>query len=326
MVITSRGAKSGKLRKNPVMRVEKDGVYAAVASQGGAPKHPDVVLQLPAPTPRSTCRTAPSRTRTSRGSPRAPSGPSGGSAASPQFAPYADYQREDRPRDPAVPARARSEAGGLAQPARAIEAASATRWPSRASSESRISGPPRRPKTTTSSVGAAARRRGRRCRRRHSTRWARWISCQGRDSGAARSTCRISAPVAVCAGSRAPQSARNVSGSSSTSRSSACSGWRGQLLDGLEVEEEVAAGGVPRDPEDADAVERCCTRTRSSRASRPGAVSRSTSSTAVPSARCSTISIASMSPPASPMAVATRPREPGTSGSSTRSRNGMPRP
>ena len=40
VVITSKGAKSGKLRKNPVMRVEKDGVYAAVASQGGAPTHP----------------------------------------------------------------------------------------------------------------------------------------------------------------------------------------------------------------------------------------------------------------------------------------------
>jgi len=40
VVITSRGHVSGKLRKNPVMRVEKDGVYAAVASQGGAPEHP----------------------------------------------------------------------------------------------------------------------------------------------------------------------------------------------------------------------------------------------------------------------------------------------
>jgi deazaflavin-dependent oxidoreductase (nitroreductase family) len=40
IVITSRGAKSGKLRKNPVMRVEHDGVYAAVASDGGSPKHP----------------------------------------------------------------------------------------------------------------------------------------------------------------------------------------------------------------------------------------------------------------------------------------------
>jgi len=40
VVITSRGASSGKLRKNPVMRVEKDGVYAAVASKGGSPEHP----------------------------------------------------------------------------------------------------------------------------------------------------------------------------------------------------------------------------------------------------------------------------------------------
>ncbi|HWM73504.1 MAG TPA: nitroreductase family deazaflavin-dependent oxidoreductase [Nocardioides sp.] len=40
VVITSRGAKSGKLRKNPVMRVEHGGVYAAIASYGGAPEHP----------------------------------------------------------------------------------------------------------------------------------------------------------------------------------------------------------------------------------------------------------------------------------------------
>lgn len=40
VVITSRGASSGKLRKNPVMRVEHDGAYAAVASKGGAPAHP----------------------------------------------------------------------------------------------------------------------------------------------------------------------------------------------------------------------------------------------------------------------------------------------
>jgi deazaflavin-dependent oxidoreductase (nitroreductase family) len=40
IVITSKGTKSGKLRKNPVMRVEHDGRYAAVASKGGAPAHP----------------------------------------------------------------------------------------------------------------------------------------------------------------------------------------------------------------------------------------------------------------------------------------------
>jgi deazaflavin-dependent oxidoreductase (nitroreductase family) len=41
VVITSVGAKSGKLRKNPVMRVERDGTYVAIASQGGAPVHPE---------------------------------------------------------------------------------------------------------------------------------------------------------------------------------------------------------------------------------------------------------------------------------------------
>jgi deazaflavin-dependent oxidoreductase (nitroreductase family) len=41
IVVTSMGASSGKLRKNPVMRVEHDGRYAAVASKGGAPAHPD---------------------------------------------------------------------------------------------------------------------------------------------------------------------------------------------------------------------------------------------------------------------------------------------
>ena len=40
VVVTSIGAKSGKLRKNPVMRVEHDGAYALVASKGGAPENP----------------------------------------------------------------------------------------------------------------------------------------------------------------------------------------------------------------------------------------------------------------------------------------------
>ena len=40
IILTSRGASSGKLRKTPLMRVEHDGTYAVVASQGGAPTHP----------------------------------------------------------------------------------------------------------------------------------------------------------------------------------------------------------------------------------------------------------------------------------------------
>lgn len=40
VLVTIRGAKSGKLRYTPLMRVEHDGSYALVASKGGAPEHP----------------------------------------------------------------------------------------------------------------------------------------------------------------------------------------------------------------------------------------------------------------------------------------------
>src|SRR5579863_8700710 len=40
VIVTNRGASSGKVRKTPVMRVEHDGQYAMVASKGGAPEHP----------------------------------------------------------------------------------------------------------------------------------------------------------------------------------------------------------------------------------------------------------------------------------------------
>jgi len=40
ILLTTLGAKSGKLRKTVLMRVEHDGAYAVVASLGGAPQHP----------------------------------------------------------------------------------------------------------------------------------------------------------------------------------------------------------------------------------------------------------------------------------------------
>jgi deazaflavin-dependent oxidoreductase (nitroreductase family) len=46
VVVTSVGARSGKLRKTPLMRVEHDGKYALVASQGGAPTHPTWYFNL----------------------------------------------------------------------------------------------------------------------------------------------------------------------------------------------------------------------------------------------------------------------------------------
>ncbi len=40
IVLTTVGARTGKLRRTPLMRVEHNGEYAVVASLGGAPKHP----------------------------------------------------------------------------------------------------------------------------------------------------------------------------------------------------------------------------------------------------------------------------------------------
>ncbi|MBM6400241.1 nitroreductase family deazaflavin-dependent oxidoreductase [Phycicoccus sonneratiae] len=40
VMLTMRGRKTGATRKVPLMRVEHDGTYAAVASKGGAPEHP----------------------------------------------------------------------------------------------------------------------------------------------------------------------------------------------------------------------------------------------------------------------------------------------
>jgi deazaflavin-dependent oxidoreductase (nitroreductase family) len=40
IILTFKGAKSGKIRKTPLMRIEHDGTYAVVASNGGAPTNP----------------------------------------------------------------------------------------------------------------------------------------------------------------------------------------------------------------------------------------------------------------------------------------------
>jgi F420H(2)-dependent quinone reductase len=40
VIVTTRGNRSGKIRKTPLMRVEHDGQYALVASKGGAPSNP----------------------------------------------------------------------------------------------------------------------------------------------------------------------------------------------------------------------------------------------------------------------------------------------
>ena len=46
IIVTHRGNKTGNIRKTPLMRVETDGKYVLVASQGGAPKNPVWVYNL----------------------------------------------------------------------------------------------------------------------------------------------------------------------------------------------------------------------------------------------------------------------------------------
>ena len=46
VVVTSLGAKSGKVRKHPAMRVEHEGRYALVAASGGDPQHPSWYFNL----------------------------------------------------------------------------------------------------------------------------------------------------------------------------------------------------------------------------------------------------------------------------------------
>ncbi|WP_328898760.1 MULTISPECIES: nitroreductase family deazaflavin-dependent oxidoreductase [unclassified Streptomyces] len=60
IVLTTVGAKSGKIRKTPLMRVEHDGRYAVVASQGGAPTHPVWYHNLKAE-PRAELQDGPTR-------------------------------------------------------------------------------------------------------------------------------------------------------------------------------------------------------------------------------------------------------------------------
>jgi deazaflavin-dependent oxidoreductase (nitroreductase family) len=48
VILWTKGRKSGRVRKSPLMRVEHDGAYAVVASMGGAPKHPVWYLNLEA--------------------------------------------------------------------------------------------------------------------------------------------------------------------------------------------------------------------------------------------------------------------------------------
>ncbi|WP_112468429.1 nitroreductase family deazaflavin-dependent oxidoreductase [Streptomyces triticisoli] len=93
VVVTMVGARSGRIRKTPLMRVEHDGRYAVVASQGGAPKHPFWYFNLKAD-PRVELQDGPVKqdmtAREVTGAEKA----EWWERAVAAFPPYADYQKK----------------------------------------------------------------------------------------------------------------------------------------------------------------------------------------------------------------------------------------
>ena len=91
IIVTNLGARTGKVRKTPLMRVEHDGRYAAVASMGGAPKNPVWYYNLKA-NPRVELQDGPKRfdmvARELTGSERA----EWWQRAVAAYPPYAEYQ------------------------------------------------------------------------------------------------------------------------------------------------------------------------------------------------------------------------------------------
>ena len=100
IVLTTLGVKSGKLRKTALMRVEHDGEYALVASQGGLPRHPVWYYNLRADAEAVTIQDGPEpfdvRVREVTGDERA----EWWKRAVAAYPPYADYQEHTERRIP----------------------------------------------------------------------------------------------------------------------------------------------------------------------------------------------------------------------------------
>jgi F420H(2)-dependent quinone reductase len=93
VIVTNRGAKTGAVRKTPLMRVEHDGKYLAVGSKGGAPQNPVWVYNLrqnPQVVVQDGSQTREMTAREITGDERA----AWWERAVAAFPPYAEYQRK----------------------------------------------------------------------------------------------------------------------------------------------------------------------------------------------------------------------------------------
>jgi F420H(2)-dependent quinone reductase len=100
VIVTTRGNKTGKIRKTPLMRVEYDGDYLLVASKGGAPEHPVWYYNLQADPDNVEVQDGPDRfpvtVRELDGAERA----TWWQRAVVAFPPYAEYQEKTERRIP----------------------------------------------------------------------------------------------------------------------------------------------------------------------------------------------------------------------------------
>ena len=97
VIVTTRGNRSGKLRKTPLMRVEHDGEYALIGSVGGAPKDPVWVHNLRADPTAVTVQDGPEPVDMTVREVDGPERVQWWERAVEVYAPYAEYQaRTDR--------------------------------------------------------------------------------------------------------------------------------------------------------------------------------------------------------------------------------------
>jgi deazaflavin-dependent oxidoreductase (nitroreductase family) len=108
IIVTTRGARSGKIRKTALMRVEHDGEYALVASMGGAPKHPVWYFNLKADPTAVMIQDGPEPWDAEvRELPEGPERDEWWERAVAAFPPYAEYQEKTERRIPVFIARRR---------------------------------------------------------------------------------------------------------------------------------------------------------------------------------------------------------------------------
>jgi deazaflavin-dependent oxidoreductase (nitroreductase family) len=108
IIVTTRGNKSGKIRKTALMRVEHDGEYALVASMGGAPKHPVWYHNLTADPTAVMIQDGPEPWDAEvRELPEGPERDEWWERCVAAFPPYAEYQQKTERRIPVLIARRR---------------------------------------------------------------------------------------------------------------------------------------------------------------------------------------------------------------------------